>query len=111
MTGITFALTRYASDWLKQISYAVQPIRASTQIWVVTSHQYEIPVRVPRTSFCGGISGGIANCQLFPQATNLKGHSQLMYMRIRYHFLADLHVQDARETESEKHIRNTQNKP
>ena len=92
MTGITFALTRYASDWLKQISYAVQPIRASTQIWVVTSHQYEIPVRVPRTSFCGGISGGIANCQLFPQATNLKGHSQLMYMRIRYHFLADLHV-------------------
>ena len=92
MTGITFAITRYASDWLKQISYAVQPIRGSTQIWVVTSHQYEIPVRVPRTSFCGGINGGIANCQLFPQATNLKGHSQLMYMRIRYHFLADLHV-------------------
>lgn len=25
MTGITFALTCYASDWLKQISYAVQP--------------------------------------------------------------------------------------
>ena len=22
----------------------------------------------------------------------LKGHSQLMHMRIRYHFLADLHV-------------------
>ena len=55
MTGITFAITRYASDWLKQISYAVQPIRGSTQIWVVTSHQYEIPVCVPRTSFCGGI--------------------------------------------------------
>ena len=32
MTGITFALTRYASDWLKQISYAVQPIRGTTQI-------------------------------------------------------------------------------
>ena len=42
----------------------------------------------------------------------LKGHSQLMHMRIRYHFLADLHVtRRARETESEKRIRNTQNKP
>ena len=35
-----------------------------------------------------------------------------MHMRIRYHFLADLHVtRQARETESEKRIRNTQNKP
>ena len=42
----------------------------------------------------------------------LKGHSRLMYMRIRYHFLAGLHVKKhARETESEKRIRNTQNKP
>ena len=44
--------------------------------------------------------------------SNLKGHGQLMHMRIRYHFLADLHVtRRARETESEKRIRNTQNKP
>ena len=42
----------------------------------------------------------------------LKRHSQLIYMRIRYHFLADLHVtRHSRETESEKRIRNTQNKP
>ena len=42
----------------------------------------------------------------------LKGHGQLMHMRIRYHFLADLHVtRHARETESEKRIRNSQNKP
>ena len=42
----------------------------------------------------------------------LKGHSQLMHIHIRYHFLADLHVtRHACETESEKHIRNTQNKP
>ena len=35
-----------------------------------------------------------------------------MHMRIRYHFLADLHVtRHARETESEKRIRNRQNKP
>ena len=32
-----------------------------------------------------------------------------MHMRIRYHFLADLHVtRHERETESEKRIRNTQ---
>ena len=39
----------------------------------------------------------------------LGGHNQLMHMRIRYHFLADFHVTrhvHARETESEKHIRN-----
>ena len=33
-------------------------------------------------------------------------------MRIRYHFLADLHVtRHSSETESEKRIQNTQNKP
>ena len=42
----------------------------------------------------------------------LNGHSQLMHMRIRYLFLADLHVtRHASETESERRIRNTQNKP
>ena len=41
----------------------------------------------------------------------LKGHSQLMHMRIKYHFLADLHfARPSREIESEKRIRNTQNK-
>ena len=35
-----------------------------------------------------------------------------MHMRIRYHLLADFHVtRHARETESEKRIRNAQNKP
>ena len=35
-----------------------------------------------------------------------------MHMRIRYDFLADLHViRHTHETESEKLIRNTQNKP
>ena len=34
-----------ASDWLKQISHTVQPIRSTTQIWLVTlttHHQYGI---------------------------------------------------------------------
>ena len=31
-----------ASDWLKKISFAAQPIRSTTQIWIVTHHQYGI---------------------------------------------------------------------
>ena len=31
-----------ASDWLNQIFQAAQPIRSTTQIWVVTRHQYRI---------------------------------------------------------------------
>ena len=42
----------------------------------------------------------------------LKGHSQLMHKRIRYYFLADLHVtRHAPQTEFEKRSGNTQNKP
>ena len=36
-----------ASDWLKQISQAARPIRSTTQIWVVTRHQYGISVLQP----------------------------------------------------------------
>ena len=43
--------------------------------------------------------------------TWLKGHSQLMHMRISYNFLADLYItRHARETESQKRVRNTLNK-
>ena len=30
-----------ASDWLKQISQAAQPIRSTTQIWVATRQQQQ----------------------------------------------------------------------
>ena len=46
-----------------------QPIRSTTQIWVIVSrHQYGIFAPVPQTSFRGKTSGSIAKCQLFPQA-------------------------------------------
>ena len=41
-----------ASDWLKQISHATRPIKSTTQIWVVTQHQYGISALVFQTSFC-----------------------------------------------------------
>ena len=46
-----------ASDWLKQISHASQPIRGTTQIWEATCHQYGISAR-----------GGDTKCWLFPVA-------------------------------------------
>ena len=45
-----------------------------------------------------------------PEVPCFNGHSQLMHMRISYHFLAglaDLHItRQARETDSEKRILN-----
>ena len=40
----------------------------STQIWVVTRHQYGISAVVSQTSFRGEISGGVAKCRLFSEA-------------------------------------------
>ena len=63
-----------ASDWLYQIFLAAQPIRSTTQIWVVTCHQYEISALIPKMqmmSFCGEFfrtSGGVVKCWLFSWA-------------------------------------------
>ena len=58
-----------ASDWLNQISHAARPIRSTTQIWVVTRHQYGIPALVSQTSFGGETSGTVVKCRLFSQAS------------------------------------------
>ena len=39
----------------------LQPIRSTTQIWVVTRHQYGISAVISQTSFPGGTSGGVVN--------------------------------------------------
>ena len=57
-----------ASDWLKQISHVARPIRSTTQIWVVTRHQYGISALVSQTLFGGETSGGVVKCQLISQA-------------------------------------------
>ena len=55
------------SDWLKQISRAAQPIRITTQIWVVTRHQHEISVLLTQKLFREKTSGVIAKCRLSSQ--------------------------------------------
>ena len=57
-----------ATDWLKQISIAAHPIRSTTQLWVVTRHEYGIYALVPQSSFFVQTSGGVAKCRAFPQA-------------------------------------------
>ena len=66
-------MTRHypASDWSYTEENLFQPIRSTTQIWIVTRHQYGISELVSQTSFRGGnpLSDGAVKCQLFSQAT------------------------------------------
>ena len=57
-----------ASDWLKQISHVVRPIKSTTQIFVVTRHQNGISALVSQTSFGGETSGDVVKRRLFSQA-------------------------------------------
>ena len=57
-----------ASDWLKQVSQAVRPIGSTTQIWVVTGHQYWISALFSQTSFRGN-QLRVATSLLFSKAT------------------------------------------
>ena len=61
-----------ASDWLKQISIAAQPIRSTTLISVVIRNQYEICAFVSQTSFRGETSGEVAQCGLFYKTKNVQ---------------------------------------
>ena len=42
-----------AFDWSRRLGNLLQPIRSTTQIWVVTRHQYGISALVSLTSFRG----------------------------------------------------------
>ena len=48
------------SDWSCRVGNLIQPIRSTTQIWVVTRHQNEISALVPQTSFGGETCGSVA---------------------------------------------------
>ena len=51
-----------AFDWSCRAGNLPQPIRSTTQIWVVARHQYEISALVCRTSFRGEPSDGVVKC-------------------------------------------------
>ena len=58
-----------ASDWSCRVGNLIQPIRSTSQIWVVTRHQYGIAALVSKGSFGGKTSCSVAKCRLFSQAT------------------------------------------
>ena len=70
------------------------PMSATT---IITPYAKVLAIRMT-----SGFPGKVRNRRgLF--SSDLKGPSKLIYMRIRYHFLADLHdTRHARETASEK---------
>ena len=57
-----------ASDWSYRVVNLIQPIRSTTQIWVVALHQYRISMLISPTSFGGETSGSVVKCRLFSQA-------------------------------------------
>ena len=60
-----------------------QKLLASTHMWVVTGHQYEISAVVPQTSCRGETNDlGITKCKLFSHASVL--------LTEQYHLLQDL---------------------
>ena len=58
-----------ACDWSCHMENLIQPIRSTTQIWVMTRHQYRISALLSQTSFGGETGGSVTKCRLFSQAT------------------------------------------
>ena len=73
--GDSILLTRYypdlgrVSDRSWRVGNSLQPIRSTTQNWLVTHHQYGFSALVSQTSFREETSGGVAKCRLFRQAS------------------------------------------
>ena len=65
-----------AFDWSCRVGNLIQPIRNTTQIWVVTRHQYGISALVSQPSFGGKTSGSVSKCRLFSQA--LSGYTDVI---------------------------------
>ena len=54
-----------ASDWSCHVGNLLQPIRSTTQTWLVTRHQYGFSALVSQTSIRKKTSGGVAKCRCF----------------------------------------------
>ena len=80
-----------ASGWLKQISHMHYYIRSTTQIWVVTHHQYGNSAFVSQTSFSEKTIG-VTKCWLFFQATICSTHVVVVHFYSHwYMYTVDWH--------------------
>ena len=87
-----------SSDWSCNEGNLLQAIRSTTQIRVVTDHQYGISVLVSQTIFRGETSGGVAKCWLFCQpilsAVKKKKIKPVPYQKV--------HQSDSKEKQAQK---------
>ena len=73
---VTLPLVSPPSDWLVETNFPHGTTNQNTtQIWVVTRHQYGISTLVSQTSFGRETSGRVAKCQLFSQASKVVMHA------------------------------------
>jgi len=66
-----------ASDCSCQVGTLIQPIRSTTQLWVVMCHQYGIFAFIPQMAFSWETTGGVTKYQLFSQTTPLETRREL----------------------------------
>ena len=70
---------------------AAQPIRSTTQIWVVTCHQYGTSVLISQTSFGGETIVSIAKCWLFSQANKIPV-IEILWIKVQQKIVLDCFV-------------------
>ena len=75
-----------ASDGSRRVRNLFQPIRSTTQIWVVTRHRYGIPAIVSQTSFVGETTNSQARCRIV--ASSLCFGNERILRGIQFHALA-----------------------
>ena len=62
--------------WSWLVGNLLQPISSTSQIWVVTRHQFGISRLVSQTLFRGATSGGVEKSRLYSPATRSSLHSR-----------------------------------
>ena len=85
-----------ASDWSCCMGNLLQPVRSTTQIWVLMCHNYGIFALFSQTSFRGVTSGGVTKCWLFFQTKyllvyecNARESSEVVHICILWHLHLD----------------------
>ena len=73
-----------ASDWLCHEGNLLQPIRSTTQIGVVTGHQYEISALIPQMSFLGKPAQRYPARRIFLDSRNIEGDSACRVAKRRH---------------------------
>ena len=79
-------MTRHYPDLGNAFDWSCQPIRSTTQISVVTRHQYGISALISQRLFCRETSSGVARCRLLSQATRQRKLMRLTKGRSSAHF-------------------------